>query len=235
MSAMSDMPIPAEVFADVPPITDDDLDRYFDAVDRIAESDSVDREVAEEWLSSGETADYPHATIVARWSIEDDGSAAWAAAKWSTAVDEVERLRAQADDWASRIELWFSQASRRSERTAVHMAALLCDYGLRRRESTGEATLSLPSASVRTTKHQASVEVVDDDLAAAWCELVPADVLEKMLEDDEVLVRHTAKVYVGPLRRLVRVEGDAAVGLDGEPVPGVIVRQASVTAKVNTR
>ena len=242
MSAF-EQPIPAEVFYDeAPPLSDEDLDQLFAAVEHLADGDAdVVEEVAFHEAMSvlagpDDLPSTPHAQATARWEVTDD-TAAWAAAKYAEASVTLDQLAVQAEEWRARIEHWFRQASRRHARTAAFMEQRLEQYALRVREDGGPATIPLPAATLRTTVRKPSVIVEDDDAVAAWADSVPAGVLEEMLDGVE-LVHRTVKVAVVPLRKLVRVQEEPdgamfAVGLDGEPVAGAGVRPGSVTASVD--
>ena len=249
MSA-ADLPIPPDIFFDdAPPLSDDDLDRLFAAADLLVdppEGTSAYSSVADAiaGLAEGEDApSYPRAQETARWQVDDDRTAAWAASKLAAAEGEVGRLAVQRDEWMERIGAWFDQASRKPRRTAEFMRGHLERYGLAVREETGQATLALPDATVKTTHRKARLEVVDDEVLAGWLEEHRADFAERFFTDgvlDEEawrrLVRRTAKVYVGEARKVLRVvevdDGWAVVGVDDEVVPGATVKSAETTATV---
>jgi hypothetical protein len=186
------------------------------------------------------TDDAVERSTIHAWCIEDDGAAQWCAARLAKEQDALDRLRAQADDWSLRIAGWFEQASKGHQRTADYMESRLEMYGLAVRERGGDPTIHLPSATISTSSRKAAVEIVDEDAVAAWAYDIPDKALRAALgsEDDDsdalraTLVHYRPKVYVGPLRKLARVEDDRVVGLDGEPVPGTAVRPAFTAAKV---
>lgn len=212
--AMQDLPIPPELALDDEPLTDTDLARYFDALQDAAGEAGVDAEQVAGWLAEQPGDQAPNR--VARFRIEDDNAAEWAMRKLALAQAEVAQLQAQAQEWADRIQHWFVQAARPHADTLVYMEERLADYGLRRRQAGGSATLNLPSGAIKTTSSSRAVEVADDeavaayvrevlhgtdaDRAAAWREAIEA--AELAVEGD--LVRTSHKVYVGPLRELAR-------------------------------
>lgn len=223
MSA-ADLPIPPEVFYDeAPPLSDDELERMFSAVDNIAFDGKFMLAEAFDVLADVEVdqPSYPAAQATARWQVNDDRTAAWAATKLAAAEGEVARLTAQRDEWMERIGVWFDQASRKPRRTAEFMRGQLERYGLAVREETGQATLALPDATVRTTHHKARLEVTDDEVLADWLDHHATDWKERFYPDGvfdeeawEKLVRRTAKVYVGEARKVLRIVevGDGARG-----------------------
>lgn len=161
---------------------------------------------------------------VARWQIENDDQAEWAARKLAAAgllIREKETLR---NWWVSQIEDWFRSETMRAHRSYSFFEGRLQDYALRERVEHGRATIKLPTAEFGTSARQAKVDVADDETLAAYLDdrlLRPPvgagdeglarwrawwDAVEAVKESDESLVRRAAKVYVGPLRKLVRIE-----------------------------
>lgn len=210
-----DLPIPAEMFAEgPPPFGDDDLDALFGLVDTIAKDAGTASAEALACLRRDDV-DYAPAEAVraARWRVEDDRAAAWAAARLAEAEAERRRLSDQAADWRARIDAWEQHATRRPARTAEHFRGLLEDYGLRVRSADPlRATITLPSATIRTTAKKEAVEVLDDAAVAAWLDLAcdgdrglklraALDEAGVTLDD---LVQWRPKVYVGPLRKVTR-------------------------------
>lgn len=210
MSAL-DLPIPAELAIDDEPIKQHELLMYLDAVHDAAGEASVDLHVAAQWLADDENAMTVPARV-ARWRCESDDAAEWAMRKLALAEAELSRLREQANEWAERIELWFRNAAREHERTADFMAERLRDYGLRRREAGGGATLELPSGVIKTTLSKPAVTVEDDAALYAAIAALDGDALvewSKAMQNAEVeqheLTKIEHKVYVQPLRKLVKI------------------------------
>lgn len=214
--AMPDIPIPAELAVEAEPLSDDELARYFDVHEAFTSASGLPEHMRPQ----------PSETEAGRWRIESDDAAEWALRKLAMARDEAARLREQADEWAARIEHWFVQAAREHVRTEAFMRERLEDYGLRRRDAGGAATLNLPSGTIKTTSSQPAVEVVDDATLALVLETALGEPPRALSDEDAAsyrawreawdklvadsdepveLVKRTPKVYVGPLRKLVRV------------------------------
>lgn len=149
--------LPPELAVDSPPFSDDDLLAYFDADDP-----------TEDGMRS-----FPQvegADRVARWYITDDEGADWAGRKLARSTENLKRLAEQRDAYVRRITDWFAEVSRVDARTIAKMEALLEDYGFRVREAGGAATLTLPSVVIKSSAHQPTADVSDDELAAAYWE-----------------------------------------------------------------
>ena len=214
--ALPDFPLPPELATDEPPLADEDLALFI-------EHGPTDDEAFDH--PEDYTEEAHRRARVQRWRVEDDDAAEWALRKMAVAGEELRRLREQADAWADRIQAWFDQAARTHARTVEVMEAKLADYGLRVREAGGPATITLPAGVIKTSSRSAAVEVEDDATVARYLDEVllpdaeqPAwlaawhKATEGMDEPLEV-VKRTPKVYVGPLRKLVRV-GEEDDGVD---------------------
>lgn len=217
--AATELPIPAELLDEAPPITDADLDRLFDAADALAHDAAIDyaeavRMVREEHPTAG-------------WMIGGDNEAEWAGRKLAEALAEVGRYQQQAAAWAEKISRWLDEVTRKPMRTAMFMDEKLQDYAIGLRAFGGPATLNLPSVVVKTTEQQPKAEVVDNDALAAFLEQAfefafevagGTDMIETdrwkawaaAIEDQGVelvdVVRREAKVYVNPFRKLVSIK-----------------------------
>jgi hypothetical protein len=206
----AELPIPAELAMDAPPLTDDDLDAYFGYLAEHEDSDAELDHVAEQ--PEAYRADIVEALPAHRFRIVDDGQAEWAMRKLAAAEAELEELRLRAEDWKERIQAWFDQAARRPQRSAAFFTGHLESYAVARREATGAATVTLPSGVVRTSGRKPAAEVADArevasllDRAAVGAESVA---WKKALDavESENLWRWEPKVSIGELRRLVHVE-----------------------------
>lgn len=222
--ALPDFPLlPPELAVDSPPLTDDDLATYFAVMDAgpnagMSHTGQEDPEMAEA-VELG--------AVVHGWRVEADDQAEWALRKLALANEELRRLAEQAQEWQARIGAWFQQAAHTHQRTAAYMEERLADYALRLREVGGPATLQLPSGTIKTTEQKPKVEVADDALLARMLDEALAEPTRALSEEDAAaykawrdawaklvaeadqpveLVKRTPKVYVGPLRKLVRAE-----------------------------
>ena len=217
--ALPDFPLPPELATDAPPLSDEDLALFI-------EHGPTDDEAFDH--PEDYTEEAHRRALVQRWRVEDDDAAEWALRKMAVANEELRRLREQADAWADRIQAWFDQAARTHARTVEVMETKLADYGLRVREAGGPATISLPAGVIKTSERKPAVEVEDDERLAGFLaeRLVDCDKDDDWFRaweaafpeaavgnEPDPLVKVAHKVYVGPLRKLVRV-GEAEDGWD---------------------
>lgn len=200
MSTAEPVPhLPPEFAVDDAPLSDDDLARYFDA-DQL---DPQDRD----------TDEHDTAERIGGWRIEDDDQAEWALRKMLEAEDQLRVLNDQLESWLAPIKAWHDRTTKRPNATLSFFTERLEDYAVRRQQAGGPKTLPLPSGTLKVTESKPCAEVADDDeLAAqlttmleslespAWTEALAK---AELAMDD--LVRVAAKVYVGPLRKLVTV------------------------------
>lgn len=231
MSA-AELPLPADLAYETPPITDDDLDALF-GYQATHEGDS-DLVLALDAAGEG-YADHVVAALPAfRFAVTDLGSAEWTLRKRVAAQAEVDALAEQRDAWMERIGHWFDQASRRPAQTVAWADRLLEAYALAERERDDKVkSIPLPSGVIKTTASPAAAEVTDDAALARYLDAVLLADPGRALDDAELavrrawraaydavvekattpvtLVQRTPKVYVGPLRKLVTV-GEQVIG-----------------------
>lgn len=206
MAIPADLPIPPELAVEVEPISDDDLDLYFDVM----------ATTPGDGAGGPPEADLALAESVDRWQIDSDDLAEWALRKLAVAQEEVARLEQQALEWQRRIDEWFAQAAAPHRRRIAWATERLEDYALRLREAGGIATLTLPSGVLKTTVTKPAIEVADDAEVASWLETIDdrekAALWDDAMEaaglalDSDEFVKRTPKVYVGPLRKVARID-----------------------------
>lgn len=169
------------------------------------------------------------------WTVTDKGSAEWAMRHVVIVTAELAELKAQANDWAERIDYWFTRASAQAAATQAFFEHHLKEYAIEERARTDGKVKSvvLPSGRVSTTGpkpgNDTKVVVADEAKVLAWAKA------EKVLDD--VAPPKPRSVLLKPLRALVMVaEHDdgthTVLTLSGEPVPGCAVELVAVTAKV---
>lgn len=218
--AHAELPIPPDLAVDTPPMTDDDLAAYFAVMDAGPNAELVN---GPDHVDPDHAAAIEDAAHVHGWRVEADDQAEWAMRKLALAQSELRVMVEQRDEYVARIDQWLDRTSRQTRRTIAYMTERLEDYGVRRRDAGGAATLSLPSGVVKTSKAEPKVEVLDDEQLAIhvqslievelamptgdperptpWADAYRAAGIESL--DD--LVRWNPKVYVGPLRKLAAV------------------------------
>lgn len=253
----SEPPIPADLREGPPPLADEDLDRFLErppelratvldiaqAADEEGPESLAVARAAQPAEASGVAIDPAEAVReagVARWEVEDDDAAEWAMRKLANARHVIEQAGAQADQWRAPIDAWEEVATASARRTAEFMEGRLAAYMLRRREETDHAVKSIPLPSgALTSKGATTAKVqVDDDvkLAAALREhLTEAELAEV------VAVTESTKVYVTPLRNLVKIvehdDGTRSVMLTdaGVWLPGVSIEDPTIQPTVTPR
>jgi hypothetical protein len=103
------------------------------------------------------------------WQIDGTGSAEWAMAQITRANDELAELKAQADDWRTRIDAWLAHESARPKATKAFFEAHLERYAIAMREADPKRkSLALPSGVVKTTAKGPAVKVEDEKAVLAW-------------------------------------------------------------------
>lgn len=186
-SAWEDPPIPAELAVDNVPITDAEFDMLEAAVAVWSTEAGVDFEsmladvIARPWDGEAPGGAFTHvqgATNVAHWQMITDEDAEWALRKLAMAQEDVDRLRAQAESWQARIQQWFVQASRTHVTRVRLMEARLADYGRRRRDAGGGATLKLPSGQVASKWNRPTLAVVDESAFVEWLKAVKPEAVK---------------------------------------------------------
>lgn len=225
----ADLPIPADLAFDAPPLTDDQLDAYFAEAEHVEDAHEIPvfsgEGVVDEFVADDEAWGRREVRAVAGFQVTDLATAEWAMRKLAEAEAERAALAEQRDSWMERIGAWFDQASKRPTRTANFMTDRLLAFGRGERERNPRvATIPLPSGTIKTTASRPAVEVADDAALASYIAdrltlpPVPASdaalaryrtwqeaVAEAEAEGDN-LVKYTPKVYAGPLRAVASVQ-----------------------------
>lgn len=154
--------IPPELALDTPPVTDAE----------VAELVAMAAELAldpEQLPDLTDTVD----GSPARWRIEDDGAAEWAARKYAAAMAELEPIDQARARWVARIDTWYEQTAGPVLGTAAFFEGHLRDYVRRiRAASAGDIkSVRLPSARLWSRGSDTpKVVVTDKERAATWAE-----------------------------------------------------------------
>jgi len=135
-----------------------------------------------------------------RWYIETDRQAAWAAAKYLAAEDDLEAADRELAAYQADLRLWYEQRTAESKLESAHWKALLDVYALQVREHTGKKSFGLPNAMVSTTETPAYPKVADEAVLLHWLASHPA--LEAVVT--------TRKVVAVPFKNAVRLESGHA-------------------------
>lgn len=192
-----------------PPMTDLELDQFFEAWVGLADEAALDLPAALEYLVEG--TDPTVNRRVSRWRVEDDATAEWAGRKLAAAQQHYAEQNALRDEWVRKIDMWLASETAHDKREREFFTFHLEDYAIRRRAAGGGATLNLPSVTLRASNNQPAAKVADEP--------VLADYIESKLDEPaweraigaagvlaETVVKRTPKVYVAPFRALVRLE-----------------------------
>lgn len=179
----SDVPIPAELAVDEEPfdpaLVDDFTDLSIDTLDDVTDGDRL--------------------APIARFRIDDDGTAEWAMRHVAELDGELAVIAAQDAAWKAKIEDWRHRVSKHAEGRRRFFVAHLEDYQRRRREENPKAkTLALPSGKVTSTTTGGNAKVIDTDQVVAWFE-------EKFPDHVGDVVKVEESIKVAEFRKVVRV------------------------------
>lgn len=161
------------------------------------------------------------------WRIDGEGEAGWALRQLARAVAEEQRIRQLADDRIALIEQWRDQALKAPLADGEYFVGRIRDWRrrLQAEDPTTPATIKLPEGRIERRKNPDAVEVTDDALFIAWCDL----------NEEPELVRETRAPAVNKLKERISSgrysvktnEAGVEVVVDtatGEAVPGVSYR-----------
>lgn len=214
--------LPPELAVDSPPFSDDDLAAYFDHFDSGGGSlDEVDAD------PSAYRDDLQALLPVHRWRVTDDEGADWAGRKLARSTENLKRLAEQRDAYVRRITDWFAEVSRVDARTIAKMEALLEDYGARIREAGGPATLTLPSVVIKSTGHQPSADVANDELAATYWESLFSRAFHPAPRPDQYVIGDGVLEAWQEAETKREALADAITEALGEATPEDVVKRAA--------
>lgn len=198
MALLDPVPLPPELAAPTP-----DADEWAHAVIQyaaeLAEAEGLDADaVAADLVANPDghiKQDDPGPVgQAARWYITGDGSAEWAMRHVAEAEAELDRLGAQAADWAERINAWFQHQAKPALAKRAFFQAHLERYALEVRAADPKRkSVVLPSGVVKTHSSSARVQVADAEQALAWAKAHDPDAV-KVAEDVLVSKLEHAKV-----------------------------------------
>lgn len=176
--ASTPVPIPAALAVEIEPFTDEELDAAIDAI-----------------LAGDEQA-VP--AKVGSFELTDEARAEWAMRKLQEYGIRLAEENRQRDEWVERIEANRREVTGRLEaRSRVFVVALERYAVLRRQANEKDATISLPSGTVKTTKAtKPSVHIGNEEAFARWARTnLPPEERDKVIVD-------VPKVYISELRKL---------------------------------
>lgn len=159
-----------------------------------------------------------------RFSIQDDGAAAWAMRKLRAIRAKQAEYERIAKDERDRIDLWLAGVNAPLDRDATYFEQILGDYALRVRENPddGRKSLALPAGKIATRTSQAKWQV-DAEQFLTWARDAHPDLIRVKEEADLTKIKETLNVTADGV----------AVSPEGEPVPGITVLPGGITASVN--
>lgn len=161
-----------------------------------------------------------------RFTITDDGAAAWAMRKLrAVRAKQAENARLATDEHA-RIDLWLTEVNAPLDRDATYFEAILGDYALRCRENPddGRKSLNLPTGKVSTRVTQPKWSV-DADAFLGWARTSHPDLIRVKEEADLAKMKETLDVHES-------TSGLIATTPEGELVPGVTILPGGLTTSV---
>lgn len=171
---------------DSPPLSDDQLEAYFDWDNLPEEAPTVepsDTQPDKVLLALGPdaniftTQDDADATVARwntadaarRWEITDRTSAEWAMRKLVRAEADLRTLAADVGEWRRQLDVYEANARRKPERVKAFMEHHLIEYLRRlRREDPKHKSEALPSGEITSRKVGATLEVTNADAFLAW-------------------------------------------------------------------
>lgn len=158
-----------------------------------------------------------------RFTITDDGAAAWAMRKLRAIRSKQADNAKIAQDERDRIDLWLAEVNAPLDRDAMYFEQILTDYALRVRENPddGRKSLNLPAGKVATRTSQAKWQV-DAEQFLGWARTSHPDLIRVKEEADLTKIKETLAV----------TPDGVAVSPEGEPVPGITVLPGGITASV---
>lgn len=141
------------------------------------------------------------AEVVQTWRVDDDRLAEWAARKLTAVEREWSTIEEQAEGWVDEITRWRAERLRPLEARRRFFEGALTDYLRRRREEDPTVkTITLPSATLKSSARKAQAVVVDEAAVIAWAlAALEADDLATLVDQSPRLMG------IRPLRKLADV------------------------------
>lgn len=181
---------------------------------------------AEQYIDGAITEDEFRST---GWAITNQGSAAWALARFREALALLTGIDAQAREWHGDVDSWRAQSAAPLERTIDFFGENLRRYALLLREETAgkTKTVALPGGRIETHETSRPRLIVDDEAALlAWAK---ANQPEAVKTEERPLVSKLAYVVQ---RDEGAVWGKLIEPGSGEVIPGVHAEWSPATAEV---
>lgn len=146
-----------------PPLSDADLDAYFEW-EEIHDEEDVDPDEAPTGVDR-----------VLAWSVCDTGSAEYAMRSLAHAEARLVELTTDAERFHEQIDRWLAGEAKRPRQASNFFEGQLEAYARRRREEDGAKTLNLPSGSVTSRLNPARPEVPKDaeEVFIEWARTTP--------------------------------------------------------------
>lgn len=191
MSAQPAPILPPELTIN-PPLTPAEVDEVRTFIDTLAFDSGVSSvEFAAEVVEHAGPPEDADAALPAGayWRIQNDDEAEWAMRHLAEAEANRAAILKQQEAYIERIETWTKNALRAPDRDRAFFSGHLEAYALeRRRRNPKDATLVLPSGTVRTTKASPKLAVEDDETVATWGRETLADDVYPTVVKSKVLL-----------------------------------------------
>lgn len=159
------------------------------------------------------------------WYVTDVHSAEFAARVLVSNREVIDAARAQAQAWHAQIDEWFEEETRLAQMAVAFAEHKLDLYARHHRKVTAQATLTLPSAKIRTRNVPGATVVVDMEAFVAWALVNRPGALRVKHEPIADVVAKFQCVAQGSKDDVKMV----AIDDEGEIVPGLGWRPDRVT------
>lgn len=197
--SMPDPILPPELTID-PPMSEPELDTLLGWIDYNASEADVEPAsfAADVVMGASDTGDDPRVPEGARWRIRSTDEAEWAMRHLAQAQANIDAIEEQRKAYVERITTWSENALRSPRRDVAFFGGHLSAFALERRaQNERNATLSLPSGTVKTARSKPKAVIVDEKAVVGWA----ATHLTSTAYDEAV----NSKPLVSKLTPLVRL------------------------------
>lgn len=173
-----------------------------------------------EWLSAP-PADFP-LEAPERWSVQDDGAAAWAIKKLRGIREHIAMNESIAQEEIARINEWLKGVNKTLTDSAGFFEINLKNYALEQRRDADRKSIKLPHGTLQTTAGQTKW-TIDNEVFIAWAKINAPD-----------LVKIEESPKLGEAKKVFNAANGVAVTQEGEIVAGVTTEDQPPTATVKT-
>lgn len=165
-----------------------------------------------------------------RFTIQDDGAAAWAMRKLRAIRSKQAENSRIAQDEIDRVQMWLKEVNAPLDRDASYFEGILRDYAIRCRESMddGRKSLNLPTGKVATRVGSDKFEI-DATAFLPWAKQNAPQLIRVKEEPNLSALKEFA---VPPSDAPSATSDGVAITSDGEVIPGVRVTPGELSVTV---